>query len=159
MSDRMKDLTGSEVQQIHDASMRILEKIGVCFNSHEASELFRHYGYKFKGSNVLITEEDVMGTKPAIPKLGEEEVIIEMEDEITPVVVQSEFTEEQAPHPVASVAQQGVSLFLVFGLAGFIFGMIALLVVIVLLVSLLRSQHQATIQHYLASQGHYKRQN
>ena len=59
ISDRMKDLTESEVQQIHDASIRILETVGVCFNSHEASELFKHRGYKFKGNNVLITEGDV----------------------------------------------------------------------------------------------------
>lgn len=54
--DRFQTLTQAELNLIHDASMDILKHTGICFNSPEATQLFKAHGFQTQGERVFFTE-------------------------------------------------------------------------------------------------------
>jgi hypothetical protein len=92
----------------------------------------------------VVTPEDVLAKKPSLPKLSTGE-------EVTPPPVS---TTNLAPlMPAAPAAPSAESkLLLIFGLVGLGFGLLAMIGVIVVLVIVIRSQRQANLERYLASQ-------
>jgi len=93
----------------------------------------------------VVTPEDVDARKPSLPQISEEETVLEPE-------AYEELRAVAQPQPESK-------LFLIFGLIGFSFGILALVAVIVILVVLLKRQHQATIQQYLAQSQHKEDQS
>ncbi len=49
------------IQQIHDASMKILEKTGIKYLHEEALEIFKKNGARVEGDVVYMTEDEIMG--------------------------------------------------------------------------------------------------
>jgi len=84
----------------------------------------------------VITPEDVGVKRPAIPTLAEKEegIAISAETEL----------KEAAP-----LVPQENRIFIVFGLVGLGFGLVALTAIIILLVVLIKNQRQTAIQRYL----------
>lgn len=66
-SHRMNLLTESQVEQIHETSMRILENVGVDFLLPQAQEMFRKHGFRVEGSRVYFTRQQVMEGIRTIP--------------------------------------------------------------------------------------------
>jgi hypothetical protein len=91
----------------------------------------------------VVTPEDALGKKPSVPKLPTEEAVA-----VAPQVVPEAPLKEAAPAAPAPMS----SLMLIFGLVGLGFGLIAMIGVIVVLMIVIRSQRQANIERYLASQ-------
>ncbi len=60
-------LSPSDIQAIHDTSMKILGKIGILFPEENALEVFRKYGFKVEGKKVFFSEEQVMGAVKNVP--------------------------------------------------------------------------------------------
>lgn len=67
MTDRMQVFDKSELGIIHDASMEVLGKTGVRFNSSEAVDLFRRHGFRTDGVNVFFTETQVYAALKTAP--------------------------------------------------------------------------------------------
>jgi trimethylamine---corrinoid protein Co-methyltransferase len=59
MIDRFQTLTNDELTQIHTASMDILLNTGICFNSEQATNLFKECGFKTESNHVYFTEENI----------------------------------------------------------------------------------------------------
>ena len=91
----------------------------------------------------VVTPEDALGKKPSVPKLPTEEEVTTI-----PEVVPEAPLRAAAPITPAPAS----SLMLIFGLVGLGFGLIAMIGVIVVLMIVIRSQRQANIERYLASQ-------
>ena len=60
-------LDPSEIQAIHDTSMRIMENIGIQFPHEESLEIFRNHGFSTQGEIVYFTEEKVMDAIETVP--------------------------------------------------------------------------------------------
>ncbi len=89
----------------------------------------------------VVMPDDVLAKKPSLPKLpAEEEVVV-------PEVVPEGPLKAAAPVPAPAS-----NLMLIFGLVGLGFGLVAMIGVIVVLMIVIRSQRQANIERYLASQ-------
>jgi trimethylamine--corrinoid protein Co-methyltransferase len=56
LNNHLEVISPEHFDAIHQASMSVLEKTGICFHSEEALELFRHHGAKVDGETVFITE-------------------------------------------------------------------------------------------------------
>jgi len=61
-------LSGEDIQQIHDASMRLLANVGVEFPYEPALSTFKKHGVKTDGSRVYLTEEQLMKALETVPK-------------------------------------------------------------------------------------------
>ncbi|GBC62257.1 trimethylamine methyltransferase [Desulfonema ishimotonii] len=59
MYDRMQALTQEQMTKIHDASMDLLQNVGIAFNEDEALEIFKSNGFRVDGKIVFFTEEQV----------------------------------------------------------------------------------------------------
>lgn len=57
--DRFQTLTRAELTMIHDASMDILKHTGICFNSPDATRLFKAHGFQTKGDHIFFSEEQI----------------------------------------------------------------------------------------------------
>ncbi len=67
MIDRMQVYSKSELNQVHDASIEILEETGILFHLPEAVALFRENGFRVDGSRVFISEKDVVQALETVP--------------------------------------------------------------------------------------------
>jgi trimethylamine--corrinoid protein Co-methyltransferase len=67
MDDRMQVFSREEIKLIHDASMEILAETGVKFNSPEALDLFREYGFKVTNPRVYFSEQSVADALASVP--------------------------------------------------------------------------------------------
>lgn len=67
MYDRMQTLSREEMSRIHDASMDLLQNVGIAFNESEALEIFRKNGFKVDDKKVFFTEEQVMKAVQSAP--------------------------------------------------------------------------------------------
>ncbi len=99
----------------------------------------------------VITPEDAEAKRPSLPAKGAEDKEFAA---LSPEELELATEEELRG---AALPLKENKLFLIFGLVGFGFGLIALLSVIILLVIILKRQHQATIQRYL-TQSHDRHQ-
>ena len=59
MYDRMPNITSEKLTMIHDASMDILDKVGVVFNEAESIEIFKKNGLRVDGKRVFFKEADI----------------------------------------------------------------------------------------------------
>lgn len=60
-------LIQKDIERIHQASMKVLAKVGVEFPSEEALSLFERHGVKTDGSRVYLTEEQVWHALESVP--------------------------------------------------------------------------------------------
>jgi trimethylamine--corrinoid protein Co-methyltransferase len=58
--DRLQPLTQEDLTRIHDSSIEILTRSGICFNSPAALELFKHHGFKTDGKLVFFNESEIL---------------------------------------------------------------------------------------------------
>lgn len=65
--DRMQGATSSDIQTLHDASMQILQRAGVCFNHPEALEIFKTHGFDHRNGRVFISENQVWDALKTVP--------------------------------------------------------------------------------------------
>ncbi|MFC1734402.1 hypothetical protein ACFL6I_29200, partial [candidate division KSB1 bacterium] len=107
----------------------------------------------------VITVEDVDAVvkRPSIPKLPEGDTELDSE-EPEKFTLSPEQLAEIEVRAAASPLKPESKFFLIFGLVGLAFGMIAMISVIALLVIIIKRQNQSAIQHYI-SQGHYRDNN
>jgi len=61
-------LSGDDIQQIHDASMRLLANVGVEFPYEPALSIFEKHGIKTDGSRVHFNEDQLMKALATAPK-------------------------------------------------------------------------------------------
>lgn len=92
----------------------------------------------------VITPEDVIDSRPSLPKLPTAEVEDVSDTQVTPDTL------KPAASPVQPPAEN--RLFLILGLAGLGFGLLAMLGIIAVLVIVLRNQRQANLERYLSTQ-------
>ena len=59
MYGRMRKYSKKELTKIHDASMDLLQNIGVAFNDDEALGIFKKHGFKVDGNTVFFSEKGV----------------------------------------------------------------------------------------------------
>jgi trimethylamine--corrinoid protein Co-methyltransferase len=57
MYDRIQTFSTEELNKIHDASIDLLETVGVRFDDDEAVDLFKSNGFKVDGKTVFFTEK------------------------------------------------------------------------------------------------------
>lgn len=88
----------------------------------------------------VVTPESALGKKPSVPHLPSSEVTAPE----TPVSAETPLM-PSAPAPVNN-------LLLIFGFVGLGFGLIAMIGIVVILIIVVRSQRQANLERYLASQ-------
>lgn len=98
----------------------------------------------------IITPDDSQVKKPSIPQLPGEQVVLDPDHEILSGVIDN----SQSEVHLAATNQSNNNLFILFGLAGLIFGLISLVAIIFLLIVLIKNQRQAAIQQYLSSGYH-----
>ena len=67
MFDRMHCFTKEEKAQIHDASVRILEEIGVVFQDEGAQEVFRKHGFTVDGEKVFMDGTQIQKALDSAP--------------------------------------------------------------------------------------------
>ncbi len=60
-------LSPSDVQAIHETSMKLLGEIGILFPEENALETFKKHGFKVEGQKVYFNEEQVMGAIKNVP--------------------------------------------------------------------------------------------
>jgi len=60
-------LSTSDVQAIHDTSMKLLREIGILFPEENALKVFKNRGFKVEGKKVFFTEEQVMEAVKNVP--------------------------------------------------------------------------------------------
>ncbi|MGD8465724.1 MAG: trimethylamine methyltransferase family protein [Anaerolineae bacterium] len=66
-SNYFEILTAEEIEQIHQASMRLLEKVGVEFPYDGALDIFQKHGVKTEGTRVYLTEDQLMKALETVP--------------------------------------------------------------------------------------------
>lgn len=66
--DRMQTYSKSELNLVHDASMDILENIGIGFHHSDALELFRKNGFRIDNFRVFFSEKDVVQALETAPE-------------------------------------------------------------------------------------------
>ena len=67
MTDRLQRFSREALGRIHDASMDILARTGICFNSEKAVRLFKGHGLKTDGNKVFFTENSIVSALETIP--------------------------------------------------------------------------------------------
>src|SRR3990172_9237148 len=60
-------LSPSDIQAIHDTSMKLLNEVGILFPEESAVQIFRDHGFKVEGRKVFFNEEQVMGAVKNVP--------------------------------------------------------------------------------------------
>ncbi len=72
MSDNLilanKPFTTSDLDQIHGASMQILEKQGIVIDSEEVLGFFKQHGFRTEGSKIFFTEKQVLSATESAPE-------------------------------------------------------------------------------------------
>ncbi|MBF0528220.1 MAG: trimethylamine methyltransferase family protein [Deltaproteobacteria bacterium] len=66
---RLKILSENDLQRVHDASIKILESIGVVFESDEAIEIFKKHGVKVEGKKVFIPKKQAEAAMAQAPEV------------------------------------------------------------------------------------------
>lgn len=61
-------LSGSDIEQIHATTVKLLAKVGVEFPHDEALNVFRQHGVQVDGSRVYLTEDQLMTALGTAPK-------------------------------------------------------------------------------------------
>ena len=69
MHNRLTEYSSLEIQLIHQATLKILERAGVSFPGGPALELFREHGFKVEGELVFITEEQLLKHLATVPRM------------------------------------------------------------------------------------------
>ena len=72
MCDRIQTFSAEELNKLHDASIDLLETVGVRFDDDEAVDLFKSNGFKVDGKIVFFTEKNIrraLNTAPTKFKL------------------------------------------------------------------------------------------
>jgi trimethylamine--corrinoid protein Co-methyltransferase len=64
---RLELVTESELDEVHGATLEILEKTGIVFNCEEALGIFKKHGLKVDGKTVLFRVRDVEGALKTCP--------------------------------------------------------------------------------------------
>lgn len=67
--DRMQTLTQEQMTRIHDASMHLLETVGVAFNEPEALEIFQQHGFTVDKKTVRFSERQVRDALESAPSV------------------------------------------------------------------------------------------
>ena len=68
MNDRLQTISDEELNTIHNASMRILEKVGIAFHAPQAIEIFKKHGIKTSNHIAFLKEsqiEDALASAPS----------------------------------------------------------------------------------------------
>lgn len=60
-------LSPSDIQAIHDTSMKLLGEIGILFPEENSLKIFKNNGFKVEGQKVFFSEEQVMGAVKNVP--------------------------------------------------------------------------------------------
>jgi trimethylamine--corrinoid protein Co-methyltransferase len=63
----MQVLTRSDVMQIHDASVDILNRLGVAFNNEAALDIFKANGFRVEGKTVFMGEQEIQKALASVP--------------------------------------------------------------------------------------------
>lgn len=114
---------------------------------------------KINASSIpIITPEDVGVKKPSIPKADSENIenttetpaeVVQPETETAPAAVAPQDDLRPVAQPLGDSTN---NLFVIFGIAGLVFGLVSLVSIVILLIVLIRNQRQTLIQRYLAEQ-------
>lgn len=67
MQNRLQPLTGEQIQTIHNAAMRILNRVGVAFKEPKAVEIFKTHGFRTEGEKVFFEEFQVFNALKTVP--------------------------------------------------------------------------------------------
>lgn len=67
ITDRMQGITAEDIGRIHDASIQLLQKEGICFNSQKALDVFSNHGFRNNNGKVLISEKNVRNALETVP--------------------------------------------------------------------------------------------
>ncbi|SMC56368.1 trimethylamine---corrinoid protein Co-methyltransferase [Desulfocicer vacuolatum DSM 3385] len=67
MQNRLQPLTGEQIQIIHNAAMRILNRVGVAFKEAKAIEIFKKHGFKTEGEKVFFEESQIFNALKSVP--------------------------------------------------------------------------------------------
>lgn len=67
MQNRLQSLTDQEIERLHHATLDVLGRTGIVFNSEEALEIFTAHGFQVEGSKVFFTEAQVMKALETAP--------------------------------------------------------------------------------------------
>ena len=65
---RCEPLSGSDLQAIHETSMRLLAEVGIRFPDQEARAVFQRHGFTTEGETVYFTEDQVMQAIETVPE-------------------------------------------------------------------------------------------
>ncbi len=68
MQNRIQSLNSEQIQIIHNAAMRILNRVGVSFKEPEAIAIFKHHGFKIDGDKVFFEEEQILNALETVPR-------------------------------------------------------------------------------------------
>lgn len=68
MFERMKKLSYQELSILHNASMRILEKVGVAFHDPQALDIFQEHGFITNHKVVFFSENQVQRALETVPE-------------------------------------------------------------------------------------------
>lgn len=68
MRNRLVEYSSENIQLIHLATLKILERAGVSFPGGPALKLFQNHGFKVEGDRVFITEKQLMKYLATVPK-------------------------------------------------------------------------------------------
>ncbi len=60
-------LSSTDIQAIHETSMKLLAEVGIHFPDDEALAIFNHHGIKTEGQTVFLTEDQLMDAISAAP--------------------------------------------------------------------------------------------
>lgn len=69
LTGRLELLTKTQLEQVHEASLKILKETGVYFNCSEAVDLFKVHGFRVDGKNVFFTENNMTEALKTCPSL------------------------------------------------------------------------------------------
>ena len=67
MQNRLQPLTGEQIQIIHNATMRILNRVGVAFKDSKTVEIFKTHGFRTEGEKVFFEEAQVLNALKTVP--------------------------------------------------------------------------------------------
>lgn len=59
MFERLPSFTPDQMNELHRATLRVLDEVGVVFHDDEALAIFRHHGFRVDGRRVFFEERQV----------------------------------------------------------------------------------------------------
>lgn len=71
LHSELKVLSPEQMEQVHNASLKILNETGVSFHSDEALEIFRSNGFRVDGETVFFTEKQIQNALATCPSTYE----------------------------------------------------------------------------------------